>query len=152
MVKALARRVSRRWKGSTFDELESVGYFALVMALSRFDPRANQSFSTFAYKRVQGAMIDALRALSSPRAAFCESMCGGGEDALIEELASSRATGKLSALMASLPPRPRHVIQRIYADGATLAAIGSELGLSKRTVRRSHEDAKRRIARALRMG
>ncbi|MEZ4367406.1 MAG: sigma-70 family RNA polymerase sigma factor [Kofleriaceae bacterium] len=44
-----------------FDELESLGRAGLAEAAARFDPDAGASFSTFAWYRVHGAMIDGLR-------------------------------------------------------------------------------------------
>ncbi len=63
LVRATARRVSRRVgdRHISVEELESVGNEALVRAAMRYDPEAGASFATYAYYRVHGAMIDALR-------------------------------------------------------------------------------------------
>lgn len=63
----LVRGVARRVLGIvgahilSFDELESVGYEGLVWAAMRYEPGGPASFATFAYRRVYGAMIDAVR-------------------------------------------------------------------------------------------
>jgi RNA polymerase sigma factor for flagellar operon FliA len=46
------------------DELIAMGNLGLAEAASRFDPDHGASFSTFAWYRVQGAMIDGLRRMS----------------------------------------------------------------------------------------
>lgn len=45
----------------TFEELVAIGNAGLAEAASRFDPDRGASFSTFAWYRVQGAIIDGLR-------------------------------------------------------------------------------------------
>lgn len=44
-----------------FDDLVSLGQAGLVEAASRYDPQKGASFATFAWYRVQGAIIDGLR-------------------------------------------------------------------------------------------
>lgn len=48
-----------------FDELVALGNSGLAEAASRFDPKRGASFSTFAWYRVQGAIIDGLRRQSN---------------------------------------------------------------------------------------
>jgi RNA polymerase sigma factor FliA len=48
-----------------FDELVALGNSGLTEAASRFDPTRGASFSTFAWYRVQGAIIDGLRRQSN---------------------------------------------------------------------------------------
>jgi RNA polymerase sigma factor for flagellar operon FliA len=43
------------------DDLISAGTLGLVQAAHRFDPNRGVSFSTFAYRRIQGAVVDCLR-------------------------------------------------------------------------------------------
>jgi len=44
-----------------FDELVALGNAGLAEAAARFDPKRGASFSTFAWYRVQGAIVDGLR-------------------------------------------------------------------------------------------
>jgi RNA polymerase sigma factor for flagellar operon FliA len=48
-----------------FDELVALGNAGLAEAASRFDPARGVSFATFAWYRVQGAIIDGLRSATS---------------------------------------------------------------------------------------
>jgi len=48
-----------------FDELVAIGSVGLSEAASRFDPTRGASFSTFAWYRVQGAIVDGLRKQSN---------------------------------------------------------------------------------------
>jgi len=45
------------------DDLESAGALGLLRALERFDPSRNVKFDTFAYRWVQGSLLDHLRRL-----------------------------------------------------------------------------------------
>jgi len=46
------------------EDLISQGVMALMEALDRYDPRRDSSFESYVYRRVRGAMIDAIRAVS----------------------------------------------------------------------------------------
>ena len=48
-----------------FDELVALGNIGLAEAASRFDPSRGASFSTFAWYRVQGSIVDGLRKASN---------------------------------------------------------------------------------------
>lgn len=48
-----------------FDELVAIGSVGLSEAANRFDPTRGASFSTFAWYRVQGAIVDGLRKQSN---------------------------------------------------------------------------------------
>jgi RNA polymerase sigma factor for flagellar operon FliA len=64
LVHRLARQVSIRiGKDDVIDDLASVGLVALFEAHQRFDPTQGVSFSSFAYRRIHGAMLDEARRL-----------------------------------------------------------------------------------------
>lgn len=64
LVRRIARRVSIRiGKDDIVDDLTSVGLVALFESHQRFDPTQGISFSSFAYQRVHGAMMDEARRL-----------------------------------------------------------------------------------------
>jgi RNA polymerase sigma factor FliA len=48
-----------------FDELVALGNAGLAEAAGRYDPTLGASFSTFAWYRVQGAMVDGLRKMTT---------------------------------------------------------------------------------------
>jgi RNA polymerase sigma factor FliA len=56
-----------------FDELIALGNLGLAEAANRFDPSQGAAFSTFAWYRVQGAMLDGLRRMSNlPRRVWAQ--------------------------------------------------------------------------------
>jgi RNA polymerase sigma factor for flagellar operon FliA len=65
--KALVRRIAGRLRARlppnvNMDELEQAGLIGLNEALSRFEGGRGSSFETYAARRIEGAMLDALRA------------------------------------------------------------------------------------------
>jgi RNA polymerase sigma factor (sigma-70 family) len=60
MAQALARRKQHIWP-SLADEFESAANLALVEAASAFDPDRQVRFTTFARRRIQGALRDVQR-------------------------------------------------------------------------------------------
>jgi RNA polymerase sigma factor for flagellar operon FliA len=69
LVKTLASRLAHRVPSHIeLNELVSVGMMGLVEAARRFEPSRGVPFDAFARRRIQGAMVDALRDLdSTPR-------------------------------------------------------------------------------------
>jgi RNA polymerase sigma factor for flagellar operon FliA len=62
LVRAEARRVQRGVVDhAQFDDLMSAGALGLLEALERYDPARGWQFSTFAMRRIKGAMLDHLR-------------------------------------------------------------------------------------------
>jgi RNA polymerase sigma factor for flagellar operon FliA len=63
LVCLLAARLFRRVSANVeFDDLVQAGMLGLLDAISRFDPDAGVVLSTFATPRIEGAMLDELRA------------------------------------------------------------------------------------------
>jgi len=64
LVQAIAAKL-KRTLGRTIDleDLVAYGQKGLVEAAQRFDPTQGASFTTFAYYRVRGAMLDGLRTM-----------------------------------------------------------------------------------------
>lgn len=65
LVRKLAVRVRNQLDLTTeVEELMAYGYRGLVEARERFDPTRGVQFTTFAYYRVRGAMLDGVRAMA----------------------------------------------------------------------------------------
>src|SRR3954470_7299495 len=64
LVQAIAAKL-KRTLGRTieFEDLVAYGTKGLLEAADRFDPAQGASFTTFAYYRVRGAMLDGLRTM-----------------------------------------------------------------------------------------
>lgn len=61
-VKAIVNGIKKRYgKKLNVEELEAYGRLGLVDAAQKFDPKFSCSFKTYAYYRVKGAILDALR-------------------------------------------------------------------------------------------
>lgn len=64
MVQQAARKLKRQITAKIdFDDLCGYGSKGLIEAADRFDPRHGVAFTTFAYYRVRGAMLDGLRTM-----------------------------------------------------------------------------------------
>jgi RNA polymerase sigma factor for flagellar operon FliA len=62
LVKQIARRIRQRLPPNVgMDELEQAGLLGLNQALSRFEEGRGSSFESYASRRIEGAMLDALR-------------------------------------------------------------------------------------------
>ena len=64
LVQSLARKLRKQITARIeFDDLVGYGSKGLIEAAERFDPSHGASFTTFAYYRVRGAMLDGLRTM-----------------------------------------------------------------------------------------
>lgn len=127
------------------EDLESAGYFGLLDAARRYDPRRKTKFETFCVRRIRGAILDELRKLDwVPRLVrqrgeepinmrnFSEftsrpSSESGDEDTefVIVDPAGDIADGvelrlRLGAAIDSLKPRYKEAVRLYYQEGWTL--------------------------------
>jgi RNA polymerase sigma factor for flagellar operon FliA len=64
LVQAIARKLKSQITARIdFDDLIGYGSKGLIEAAERFDPRHGVAFTTFAYYRIRGAMLDGLRTM-----------------------------------------------------------------------------------------
>jgi RNA polymerase sigma factor for flagellar operon FliA len=64
LVQAIARKLKKQITARIdFDDLIGYGSKGLIEAAERFDPKHRVAFSTFAYYRIRGAMLDGLRTM-----------------------------------------------------------------------------------------
>lgn len=69
LVHHVAREMSRRTNAVELDDLVSAGTFGLIRALDSFDLSRGLAFSTYAVRRIRGAILDDLRSQDwAPRA------------------------------------------------------------------------------------
>lgn len=97
LVQRLARKVrSELDLGCDPEDLEAYGFQGLVQARERFDPDRGVQFSTFAYYRVRGAILDGVRQMSFlPRRAHRRLRLAEATDQITEPLTGAR--GQVSA-------------------------------------------------------
>jgi RNA polymerase sigma factor for flagellar operon FliA len=66
LVRQIAHRIRQRLPPNVgIDELEQAGLLGLNQALSRFEEGRNSSFETYAARRIEGSMLDALREMDT---------------------------------------------------------------------------------------
>jgi RNA polymerase sigma factor for flagellar operon FliA len=64
LVQSIARKLRKQITARIdFDDLVGYGSKGLIEAAERFDPRHGVAFTTFAYYRIRGAMLDGLRTM-----------------------------------------------------------------------------------------
>lgn len=64
LVKSIVGKIKMRLPDHIdFNDLYSVGVTGLISAVQKYDPQRNRSFSSFAFIRIRGAVLDELRRL-----------------------------------------------------------------------------------------
>jgi RNA polymerase sigma factor for flagellar operon FliA len=108
LVVGLASKLRRQLDLSTdVEELAAFGFAGLVEARQRFDPSKGVQFSTFAYYRIRGAILDGVRKMAYlPRRAYARLRAAESADAVTEPLGEARAAD----------PRARQSSDRVVAD------------------------------------
>lgn len=153
LVSTIASEVHQKYghlrPGPDLDDLISYGCAGLLEAAGRFDANRNASFSTFAYYRIRGAMLDGIRKMGRfSRAQVAQhraplptedarpsdrqrSSDGTSFDDLDERLHATHAVAVVRELLDSLSVQSRDLLRAYFYDGRTLLEIGEETGLSK---------------------
>jgi RNA polymerase sigma factor (sigma-70 family) len=145
-VRSIARRLRGRAPQLETDELVSVGTIGLIEALDRFDDRVGVRFATFAYRRIEGAILDEIRRLarvpSTPDAARVPpvSLAGGTDggptiqeatpDPFAPDPEAYAEVVDLVEAVDALPPTER-TMMHLAASGHTGAEIARRYGCSE---------------------
>jgi RNA polymerase sigma factor FliA len=107
LVHHVAREIGRRTKAVELDDLVSAGTFGLIRALDSFDLSRGLAFSTYAVRRIRGAILDDLRSQDwAPRAVRVK--------ARRLQVATTALEGRLGR-----PPRPEEVAEQLDIDVST---------------------------------
>ena len=61
LVRSIAHRLCPRLRRAEFEDVISAGTIGLIEAVDRYDPERGVPFGSFAYPRIQGAILDQLR-------------------------------------------------------------------------------------------
>lgn len=161
LARRAAGRIYPRVRGLVgFDELCALANAGLAEAAERYDPARGTTFATFAWYRIQGAIVDGLRRSSQrrqsapaaapaprPRVVSLDTLRDRGFDAAGDapgpgdDLDRARRTARLRAAIAQLPDRPRALVTKHYFEGKSLLEAGAELGVSKSWASRLHAQA-----------
>lgn len=174
LVAAVVRRLRLpRMATLDDDDLVSLGTVGLVEAARRYDPTRG-SFAAFATPRIRGAILDAVREASGtppyrrsnrpgtvPAQTSLHSPVPHQDDelALIDIVADPHAAGAFDEaewrvlaaherLLASLTPRERTVLDRLYRDGCRAVQVARALGVSESRIAQIHARALARLRAA----
>jgi RNA polymerase sigma factor for flagellar operon FliA len=123
-VAAVAHRVIHELAlPDVFDDLQAWGFEGLLDAHKRFDPDLGYRFSTYAYYRIRGAMIDGTRRSASiihtPRSV----RAAAGLNELACEIADTEANDVAPTTLADATSRLAN-----YVDAAVTVVMLSDLG------------------------
>lgn len=108
MVVGLAGRLRRELSlPGELDDLIAFGFGGLLEAQRRYDPSRGVRFSTFAYHRVRGAMLDGVRSMAAmPRRAHERSRVEGEPMLTAIPSSTDKAFARISASLTSAAPIP----------------------------------------------
>lgn len=103
------------------EELIAFGNTGLAEAAQRFDPTRNTSFSTFAWYRVQGAIIDGLRKLTNlPRATWRKLVALRAASEYLENRADRDAG---AAQQGTPPPEGADALAAVHSAMAAIRTV-----------------------------
>jgi RNA polymerase sigma factor for flagellar operon FliA len=122
LVQAIARKLRNQITARIdFDDLVGYGSKGLIEAAARFDPQHGVAFSTFAYYRIRGAMLDGLRTMGwYSRADYARYKA--------EERANEYLQNQSDREGAAAAGAPREGASASPAAEATLASVAELLG------------------------
>jgi RNA polymerase sigma factor for flagellar operon FliA len=169
LVEAIAQKVadSRRITGADYEDLFQEGIIGMLDAAKRYDPESGHKFETFAYLRIRGAMVDAMRAfdpLSRSMRAENPGFCIFSEQdqfnddnrriSALENVDSNKseasykkwmrhieASDVVEALSGCWDGREKMIIESIYIHGKTMLEVSRTLGLSESRICQIHKEA-----------
>jgi RNA polymerase sigma factor (sigma-70 family) len=138
------------------DELVAAGNLALVQAAHDFDPERGTTFWPWAYRRVYGAMWDAVRAWThydhgsrtKPERVLVIHELGEDEQPCVR--AQADATYIVDALKA-LPPRQARVLVCRFFAGYTLEELAADEGVTPSRISQISAQARRLAAVKMRV-
>lgn len=170
LARAVARRYAEKWPREA-DGVESAAMLGLVDAAGRYDPGAGIPFHRYARRRIEGAVLDALRmtyphgyrtraggrragapVLRQLGAGPGTDRAGDRDPAAPDEAAElADAVDAVEGLARRLPAgRHREVVRLYYTRaGATLRSVGRELGVAQTRACQLHAEAVRMLRESL---
>jgi len=155
LVRALAWRLRCRLpRGVDVQELSSLGHLGLAKAASSYDPKIG-AFSTYAYHRIRGEMLDGIRKssridyVSFEAGEYQESLSPQGATDAVDTAISLEMRRQLHEAMMALPAEVFELVYLTYFDGLSLAAAAEKLGYSRSWASRVHGRAIRLLRERL---
>lgn len=136
------------------EELRSAAYMGLVEAAGRYDAAFGVLFSTFAYRRIMGAMQDHLRAQGfvkeGERSPFLSLDSPIGEDGVslkdtVEARSESNVGEAFEAVTVKLDPQAKAVLWDYFIDEHSMKEVGEKFGVSESRISQLVKSYKDRI-------
>lgn len=137
------------------EELKSAAYLGLVEAASRFDQSLGNSFSTFAYPRIFGAIHDYLREQGWMKRGNTDKMlsldtpCSDEELMMlkdtIEAKPESDAEELFEAVTLKFDAHAKSVLRHYFVDELSMKEVGEKFGVSESRISQLIKQYKKRI-------
>lgn len=159
LVRSIAWQAHRSAPASVeIDDLVAFGFLGLIEAAERFDPERGVLFSTFAYPRIRGAMLNGMARMATyPRQGRPREAPVGEDGELLRQpaptvrsmdpaspvaqLSAAEARVRLAMLVGQMPDQMRELIRLVYVAGMTIKDAGDQMNLSKSWASRVHARA-----------
>ena len=168
LARALARRMRLTDRPlADADDLASAAFLGLIDAVDRFEPGRGVPFEAYAGLRIRGAIIDELRRTDErgrttkpelqPRVLSLDGLVEdewrqfltSTDESVHERFENEDLRGRVESALDQLPPRPREVLTRYYAESLTLREAGVRMGISEARACQLHGRAIFNLRRAL---
>lgn len=137
------------------EDLRSAAYLGLVEAANRFKPEHGVCFSTFAYPRINGAIIDYLRDLGwLKRGDTCNIISldapSADESCVLADTVASKEKRNdheevLEVVSLNLDNQAKDVIRYYFIDELSMKEVGERFGVTEGRISQLIKEYKRRI-------
>lgn len=136
------------------EELQSAAYLGLTEAASRFDESKGIAFSTFAYPRISGAIVDHLRQQSwgkrtDPKAVYSLDIPISDDDRSMKDMLVAKEESKtdemLEVVSKDFDEQAEQVIRSYFIDDCSMKEVGEQFGVSESRISQLISKYKSRI-------
>lgn len=152
LVCAVASKIHRQTgRQIPMGDLIGFGLEGAFDAAVRYDPGRGQLFSTYAYRRIRGAIYDRMNGWSGPRPSRCAEPREplAAESSTEDTVCRREVAHRVLAEVTRLSPREQHLIRRCYGDEAAVSEVARELGISQSRASHIHAGALRKLRASL---
>ncbi len=155
LVKMIALRVHENLPISiSIDDIVHAGIMGLFEAVTKFDPRKEVAFSTYATQRIKQSILDYLRQSDDRKPGRSPAIELAVDDKVGEKRGSEKLEKQelrvvLSAAMKTLPERYQKVLVLYYSNEMTMDEIARVLGISLDRASKIHRASLEKMALAL---
>jgi RNA polymerase sigma factor (sigma-70 family) len=150
-VRSMACRVTALYPSCLhMEDVAGEGLLALVLALRRFDSRRGVRFSTYAWPRIRGAMVDLIRTESRRRRFLQREELPeqASENSVEENVLDRESIDHLHHAVSRLPARQAQYLNE-FLGGHTEVLVCRRLGITRGAGRELRQRAFVNLRRAL---